>query len=738
MILNFNMADSLFIITLFQLNSIWLNQYFPNCVKKDGSDRPFYAHTDAEEVYHSMKYSDNIITLKGIGDKTAKLFGRLGIVTIYELLNYFPRDYETFASPVKVADAPVNVPVTLELTVLADFQWKKVRQLTIGSGMAGDDTGQVSITYFNAPYLRNVIKKGGVYLMRGKLKANGGVFHMDQPKLYTYEEYSQKMGHLQPCYGLTAGLTNRTVLKAMEQALDAIEEEEYLPARIINDYQLISRAESYHDIHFPSDYEAMLLARRRLSFDEFFTFLISLRKLKECNEEHPASYPMIETSQTRRLIEALPYRLTKAQLKVWREIKADLTSGRTMNRLIQGDVGSGKTILAFLSLLMAVSNGYQGALMAPTEILAGQHYEQLKQMTQKYHLPLKPVLLTGSVPAAGKRKIYETIASGEANIIIGTHALIQEKVNYQKLALVITDEQHRFGVKQRETLSGKGDYAHVLVMSATPIPRTLAIILYGDLHLSVVDELPADRLPIKNCVVGTGYRKKAYEFIAKEAAMGHQIYVICPMVEENEDMEDIENVTDYTQKFKKELPDTIRVEYLHGKMKPSEKNRIMEAFSAGNIDVLVSTTVIEVGINVPNATVMMVENAERFGLAQLHQLRGRIGRGNSQSYCIFVNGTDNDQSMDRLKILNNSNDGFYIAEEDLKLRGPGDLFGIRQSGAMEFRIADIYQDSELLKKISITVDDILRKDKNLESPEYASIKRYLNQNTVNFVDFRTI
>lgn len=685
-----------------------------------------------------MKYSDNIVVLKGIGDKTAKLFGRLEIETIHDLINYFPRDYETFAPPVKIADAALNIPVTLELTILTDFQWKKMRQLTIGTGMAGDDTDKVMITYFNMPYLKNVIKKGGVYLMRGKLKKERDVLHLDQPKIYTYEEYRKKTGCLQPCYGLTKGLTNRMVSKAVEQALPVLLEEEYLPDEIIKDYQLISRNQAYHDIHFPLNYENMLLARKRLSFDEFFLFLLSLRKLKEHNEENPSSYPMIETSEPERLIEMLPYRLTNAQLKVWKEIKADLTSGNTMNRLIQGDVGSGKTILAFLSLIMTVSNGYQGALMAPTEILAGQHYEQLKQMIKKYHLPLNPVLLTGSVSAAGKKKIYEEIASGEANLIIGTHALIQEKVTYHKLALVITDEQHRFGVRQRETLSGKGGDAHVLVMSATPIPRTLAIILYGDLHLSVVDELPADRLPIKNCVVDTDYRKKAYEFIEKEVSKGHQAYIICPMVEESENMEDLENVVDYAGKLRAAMSDAVRIEYLHGKMKPAEKNRIMDAFSMGNVDVLVSTTVIEVGINVPNATVMMVENAERFGLAQLHQLRGRIGRGKAQSYCIFINGSDNSRSMDRLKILNRSNDGFYIAEEDLKLRGPGDLFGIRQSGVMEFKIADIYQDSSLLKKVSITVDEILKKDKNLESLQYASIKRYLDQNTVNFVDFRTI
>lgn len=685
-----------------------------------------------------MDYSDRITSIKGIGDKTAKLFEKIAVYTVRDLLDHFPRDYEEFGSPLKAAKAPLNLPVTLELTVLSGFQWKKVRQLSIGTGMAADDTGRVSITFFNAPYLKNVIKSGGVYLMRGKLKMERGMLHMDQPKLYTHEEYRKITGSLQPRYGLTFGLTNHTVAKAMKQALCAVNDGEYLPDEIIREYQLISRREAYQGIHFPKSGEELLRARKRLSFDEFFLFLIRLRMLKEENEDQLSSYPMIETADAGRLMEALPYRLTDAQLRVWEEIKADLVSGKSMNRLVQGDVGSGKTILAFLSLLMTVSNGYQGALMAPTEILARQHYEQMTEMTERYHLPFHPVLLTGSVSASRRKKLYDRIESGDANVVIGTHALIQEKVSYRKLALVITDEQHRFGVKQRETLSDKGGHAHVLVMSATPIPRTLAIILYGDLRLSAVDELPSGRLPIKNCVVNTGYRKKAYEFIEKEVGNGHQAYVVCPMADAGEETEMIENVVDYSAKLKNELSGRIHVEYLHGKMKPAEKNRIMEEFSAGNIDVLVSTTVVEVGVNVPNATVMVVENAERFGLAQLHQLRGRIGRGKAQSYCIFISGNDSQRAMDRLKILNCSNDGFYIAEEDLKLRGPGDLFGIRQSGVMEFKIADIYQDSTLLKKISSTVDRILREDNDLSSGKYCSVRQFLNQNTVNFIDFRTI
>ena len=514
---------------------------------------------------------------------------------------------------------------------------------------------------------------------------------------------------------------------------------EILSEEIKNEYALSSRSSAFWQIHFPRDWESLLQARKRLVFDELFLFLLSVRKMKEYNETLCSDYSMIETAWTKRFLEMLPYKLTNAQMRVWQEIEKDLLSGMCMNRLVQGDVGSGKTILAFLSLLMTVSNGYQGALMAPTEILAAQHFEQLSSMTKQYHLPFKPVLLTGSVSGSAKKEIYRQIEGGNFNVIIGTHALIQEKVKYQNLALVITDEQHRFGVRQREILGEKGGRSHVLVMSATPIPRTLAIILYGDLHLSVIDEMPADRLSIKNCVVNVSYRRKAYEFIAKEVRAGHQVYVICPMVEAgDDDMEGIQNVTDYGEKLRMELSEDIHVETLHGKMKPADKKRIMEAFAKGDIHVLVSTTVIEVGINVPNATVMMVENAERFGLAQLHQLRGRIGRGKSQSYCIFIDGAGKEKTTERLKILNSSNDGFYIAEEDLKLRGPGDLFGIRQSGAMEFKIADIYQDAGLLKKISITVDHLLNEDRMLESEKYARLKKYLSENAGNFVDFRTI
>lgn len=704
-----------------------------------------------------MKYSDDIINIKGIGEKTAKLFYKLGIHTIKELLLYYPKAYQRFDEPVKIAKAAEGELVTLELFLTSDFKWKKLRNLTIGTGICSDGNDRISISYFNVPYLKNKLKSGSSFLFRGKIKIENGKYHMDQPALFTWEEYEEKMGQLQPCYGLTAGLGNKAVMKAVRQALKELVPEseaslenisnnresdlfgEILPEEIRKEYALSSRSSAVWQIHFPKDWESLLQARKRLVFDELFLFLLSVRKMKEYNEALCSDYPMIETAWTKRFVETLPYKLTNAQTRVWQEIEKDLLSGMCMNRLVQGDVGSGKTILAFLSLLMTVSNGYQGALMAPTEILAAQHFEQLSSMTKQYRLPFQPVLLTGSVSASAKKEIYKQIEGGEFNVIIGTHALIQEKVKYRNLALVVTDEQHRFGVRQRELLGEKGGRTHVLVMSATPIPRTLAIILYGDLHLSVVDEVPAERLPIKNCVVDVSYRKKAYEFLTKEVRAGHQVYVICPMVEASDaDMEEIQNVTDYGEKLRMMLPEDVHVEILHGKMKPADKKRIMEAFAEGDIHVLVSTTVIEVGINVPNATVMMVENAERFGLAQLHQLRGRIGRGKSQSYCIFIDGAGKEKTTERLKILNNSNDGFYIAEEDLKLRGPGDLFGIRQSGAMEFKIADIYQDAELLKKISITVDHLLNEDRMLESEKYVCLKQYLDENAGNFIDFRTI
>lgn len=678
--------------------------------------------------------------IKGVGEKTAALFGKINVYTVDDLIRHYPRDYETYDAPVSIREtSPGSVQAVYgQITAIPNV--KKVRNLSILNAILKDDNGDsIQLTFFNMPFLKKVLKPGGFYLFRGLIQQRGIHKIMEQPRMFTWDEYRQKSGRLLPRYALTKGLTNQTVQKSVAQALEYYPpEKEYLPQMILQKYPMLSHREAVYALHFPESREELLTARNRMVFEEFFSFLLVLRKNKELAAKTENHFPMYETADTVRFLEQLPFPLTKAQKKVWGELREDMGSPYAMNRLIQGDVGSGKTILAVLALLMCAANGYQGAMMAPTEVLAVQHFETISGYVKKYGIAFRPVLLTGSMTAKEKREAYAKIASGEANLIIGTHALIQEKVEYSSLALVVTDEQHRFGVRQRETLAAKGSEPHVLVMSATPIPRTLAIILYGDLKVSVIDELPANRLPIKNCVVGTSYRPKAYEFIAKEVAAGRQAYVICPMVEEGES-EDLENVVDYTEKLRAALPPSVQVAYLHGKMRPSDKNRIMEEFAAKEIDVLVSTTVIEVGINVPNATVMMVENAERFGLAQLHQLRGRVGRGEFQSYCIFISTSEAKETMERLQILNHSNDGFHIASEDLKLRGPGDIFGIRQSGEFAFVLGDIYTDANILKEASDAVEQLLVSDPELTDDDSLALVNYFKEHTaVNVVDFRTI
>ena len=678
--------------------------------------------------------------IKGVGEKTAALFGRINVFTVEDLIGHYPRDYETYDAPVSIREASPGSVQAVYGQITAIPNVKKVRNLSILNAILKDDKGDsIQLTFFNMPFLKKVLKPGGFYLFRGLVQQRGTHKLMEQPRMFTWDEYKQKSGRLLPRYALTKGLTNQTVQKSVAQALEYYPpEKEYLPRMILQKYPMLSHREAVYALHFPENREELLAARNRMVFEEFFSFLLVLRKNKELAAKTENHFPMYETADTVRFLEQLPFPLTKAQKKVWGELREDMGSPYAMNRLIQGDVGSGKTILAVLALLMCAANGYQGAMMAPTEVLAVQHFETISGYIEKYGIAFRPVLLTGSMTAKEKREAYAKIASGEANLIIGTHALIQEKVEYSSLALVVTDEQHRFGVRQRETLAAKGSEPHVLVMSATPIPRTLAIILYGDLKVSVIDELPANRLPIKNCVVGTSYRPKAYEFIAREVAAGRQAYVICPMVEEGES-EDLENVVDYTEKLRAALPPSVQVAYLHGKMRPADKNRIMEEFADKKIDVLVSTTVIEVGINVPNATVMMVENAERFGLAQLHQLRGRVGRGEFQSYCIFISTSDAKETMERLQILNHSNDGFHIASEDLKLRGPGDIFGIRQSGEFAFVLGDIYTDANILKEASDAVEQLLVSDPDLADDDSLALVNYFKEHTaVNVVDFRTI
>ena len=671
--------------------------------------------------------STSLRTLKGVGEKTEKLFAKIGVTDMESLLSYYPRNYDAYEEPVEIRSLEEGAVVAISVAVITGVYVNQVRNLQVITTTVADLTGKISVTWFNAPYLRSAVRRGCRFVLRGRVVRKQGKLQMEHPEIFTPAAYEEILHSLQPIYGLTAGLSNKTIVKLIHQVLDEQKlQTEYLADEYKERYHLADRNFAIPAIHFPKNMQELLAARRRLVFDEFLLFILAVQSLKEKTEEAPNAFPMHPVWTTEQIIESLPYDLTKAQLNVWHEIERDLSGQALMSRLVQGDVGSGKTILAFLAMIMTVENGYQAVLMAPTEVLARQHFQAMEKLLQEQNIDFgHPVLLTGSDTAKEKREKYVLIASKEANLVIGTHALIQEKVQYNNLGLVITDEQHRFGVKQREALTTMGNPPNVLVMSATPIPRTLAIIIYGDLDISVIDELPAQRLPIKNCVVDTSYRPKAYSFMEKQIRQGRQVYVICPMVEESEGM-DGENVLDYTLKLRNVFSPDIKIASLHGKMKAKEKNVIMEAFAAGEIQILVSTTVVEVGVNVPNATVMMVENAERFGLAQLHQLRGRVGRGEYQSYCIFMQGNGAKEISKRLQILNKSNDGFYIAGEDLKLRGPGDLFGIRQSGLLEFKLGDIYQDADILKAASETASEILSLDADLSLPQNEELQRRLS------------
>lgn len=664
--------------------------------------------------------------LKGIGEKTEKLFYKAGVEKVNDLLRYYPRYYDVFEEPVLIRDLECDRTQAIKGTVVREVSVKRVRNLQVVTGYLRDERGDaIKATWFNSPYLKGKLTIGSTFIFRGFVKENYSNFSIEQPKIFGIAEYNKKKGEMQPVYPLVSGLTNNMVQKAVKQALKLVETEEFLPEKIRNKYGLQGLQQAIEHIHYPTDKNQLYSARKRLIFDEFFMFIYNIRNLKDKNTEIHNRHILEEPKEVKTLINNLPYELTNAQKRTWEEIKRDISSTKVMNRLIQGDVGSGKTIIAFFALITAALNNGQGAMMAPTEVLARQHYDNLIELIKEHNINVNPVVLVGSMTAKEKREAYKVIESGDADIIIGTHALIQEKVNYNNLTMVVTDEQHRFGVRQREAISEKGEHPHIMVMSATPIPRTLAIIMYGDLDISVIDELPANRLPIANCVVGTDYRPNAYDFMTKQIAKGRQVYVICPTVEYSEAVEG-ENVIEYAEKLKRIMPVSVNIEFLHGRMKPAEKNEIMDRFANNQIQILVSTTVVEVGVNVPNATVMMVENAERFGLAQLHQLRGRVGRGKYQSYCIFINGSGKKEALERLNILCKSNDGFLIANEDLKLRGPGDFFGVRQSGDFEFRLGDIMNDANILKQASETVELILNEEVEISDKQRKIIIEYEN------------
>ena len=673
-----------------------------------------------------MNLESSLDSLKGIGEKTKQVFHKAGIENLGDLVSYYPRDYERYEAPKKISEVCEGEVSSVMAHFTTPLATRYIRGLSISTALCTDGTDELALTWFNMPYLKNTLRQGVPYIFRGRIKAKGQRLLIEQPAVFQVEQYGALTKEMRPVYALVKGLTSQMIQKAVKQVLvQKALLQDYMPEEIRREYQLSEYNFAIEQIHFPKDIHSLTLSRKRLVFDEFFFFILQLRRLKSSREKAENHFSFHKSEKCQSLLEHLPYTLTGAQMRVWKTIEEEMCQNAVMARLIQGDVGSGKTIVSVLALIMAADNGYQGALMVPTEVLARQHYDSICSLIQENGFPFEAVLLTGSMTARQRREAYEKLSTGEASIAVGTHALIQEKVTYKNLALVITDEQHRFGVRQRELLSQKGELPHTIVMSATPIPRTLAVILYGDLDISVINEMPANRLPIKNCVVDKGYRKKAYQFIQRQVEQGHQAYVICPMVEESEAVE-AENVVEYTEILHRELPENITVEYLHGKMKPSEKNEIMERFLQNEIQVLVSTTVVEVGVNVPNATVMMIENAERFGLAQLHQLRGRVGRGGDQSYCIFLHSMEGKQIKERLDILCKSNDGFEIAKRDMQMRGPGDLFGVRQSGMLDFTLADIYTDAEILQHANDAVNHLLMEDPGLEKESHRLLKERLD------------
>lgn len=676
-----------------------------------------------------MNETSSITNLKGIGEKTKDLFAKMGVYTVGDILLHFPRTYVKYPKmePIDEITSLTEEMHAIVAQVRTSPVVKNTRRMQLTLLTIGSTGHKMQLIWYRMPYIKNSLKLNQYCVFYGKVVIKDGKYVMEQPTVYEPESYRQMEDVLFPVYSLTTGVSNHLITRTVRQALaekDLLQD--YLPVDIRKRYTLCEYNYAVKQIHFPDSFDTLIDARKRLVFDEFFLFILGMQYQKEQKKRESNEFSFRKPDIISDCIKKLPYELTGAQTRALDDVIYDMLSPYVMQRLIQGDVGSGKTIVAFLAMAWTAASGYQSAIMAPTEVLARQHYESYCQMSRQFGLTFPIVLLTGSMTAKEKRLAYQTLEQEPDAMVIGTHALIQEKAIYSNLALVITDEQHRFGVRQRETFAEKGKRPHILVMSATPIPRTLAIILYGDLDISVIDEVPARRLPIKNCVVNTGYRPKAYAFIEEQVRAGHQAYIICPLVEGSENMEG-ENVTDYALSVRQGLPSDIEVGILHGKMKNDKKNEIMNLFAQNKVQVLVSTTVVEVGVNVPNATVMMIENADRFGLAQLHQLRGRVGRGDAQSYCIMINTSQSKTAKKRLEILNQSNDGFKIASEDLRLRGPGDFFGIRQSGDFAFRLADIYQDAPVLQQASEAVSFILEEDPDLEMETHVVLQHKMEQ-----------
>ena len=668
-----------------------------------------------------MELKKDVKYIKGVGPNRAELLNKLGIWTLDDLINYYPRDYEDRSKPKKIIDVLDGEEVLIEATVQTKMTEFRVRRgLTLYKVKVADNSGFMDITWYNQSYLKTQIKPGETYKFFGKVAYKYNKKEMNSP-VFDKTENTKNTGKIIPIYPSTYNLSQTVLRTIMENGVKEIEGElpETLPEYIMKENNLNDINTAIKQIHFPNDFEHYEKARKRLAFEELLIMQLALLKLKKSYTTIEEGIAFSKDVKMSEIIDDLPFKLTKAQLRVLEEIDNNMESSKPMNRLLQGDVGSGKTIVSIISAYKAVKCGYQVAIMAPTAILATQHLESFTQILGKYGINCE--LLVSNITKKRKEELLERLQNGEIDILIGTHALLEENVVFKNLGLVVTDEQHRFGVKQRSTIVSKGNNPDTLVMTATPIPRTLALILYADLDISIIDELPPNRQKIDTFAVTKQLEERVNNFIKKQIDEGRQAYVVCPLVEENEEI-NAQSVLELTGKYKDEIFTEYKVEYLHGKMKPKEKDEIMDKFKAGEIDVLISTTVIEVGVNVPNASIMVVENAERFGLAQLHQLRGRVGRGEYKSYCILKYQGNSDVIRQRMQVMQETNDGFKISEKDLELRGSGEFFGTKQHGLPEFKIANIFEDMPMLKDIQLIAMDILRNDPELETEKNELLK----------------
>jgi len=661
--------------------------------------------------------------IKGVGPNRAKLLYKIGIQNLEDLITYYPRDYEDRGKPKKIAEIVEGEETLISAIVVSKISEIRTRskKMTIYKLIVRDDTATCIITWYNQSYLKNIFKLGETYNFFGKIQKRNGKFEMNSP-VFDKQGENKNTGKIIPIYPLTYNLSQNTIRKIIETGIREVNDslKESLPEYLIKEYHLFDINNAINKIHFPENFDEFKNARKRLVFEELLSMQLALLSLKQSYNKEIKGIAFNENIKMSDVINKLPFKLTGAQLRVLEEIDSDMESDKSMNRLLQGDVGSGKTAVSIIAAYKAVKSGYQAAIMAPTAILASQHLESFKQILNEFDI--KCELLVSSITKKKKEQILKNLKEGKIDILIGTHAILEENVVFKNLGLVVTDEQHRFGVRQRNTISEKGVNPDVLVMTATPIPRTLALILYGDLDISIIDELPPNRKKIDTFAVTKGMETRVNEFIRKNVKEGRQSYIVCPLVEENEEI-NAKSVLEIAEKYKKEIFPEYRVEYLHGKMKAKEKDEIMGQFKDGNIDILISTTVIEVGVNVPNANIMVVENAERFGLAQLHQLRGRVGRGEYKSYCILKYQGNSHTTIERMKVMSSTNDGFVISEKDLELRGSGEFFGTKQHGIPEFKIANLFEDIGILKQVQSLAMKIIDNDSKLEKEENKLLKK---------------